>query len=1042
MRLLSPFLLILLLAVMTVPVWGGTYFVARNGDDLGPGTLMTPWRTLSRAGAGLQPGDTVYVRAGTYSERFIPSNSGAPGNPIVYRAYPGEQVIVDGPPDDDLTVMAIYVSNIVIEGFTIKNQNYFRAPEKRTYWVALEGNAITFRKNRVFADGDPFYNIYTLNATSRGIVVAGRDITVEDCYVRGQAFGIVLAGSAPRYAIIRNDTVHATGQNNIDVGATDDGSAAYHATLIEHCVLDTSFIEDNIQFEPDYGSPVSTLHNRGTIIRNCVMGNAAENAIDLKGAGHTIIENNLIYGSSGDDDGPIGGNDAGSGAGIETSPVVPTRFTIVRGNVIWDHCSGMTMAEGDHYFNNTILNNRRTWQGSNQTDPNHTCFRAWNYPASKRAFVNNIVGGMPTGSVLEWMMDWGDKFLLDNNLYFESSGPARFQHRVSGDMVIVQGLQQWRSALNSSGAYGYLQGKEQNSREADPQFVSAPRYPSGYDPAWNFALQSTSPAIDAGRSVAVAVSGGSNSTRLAVDDAYFFCDGFGITDGDLIKIGPSSPVRIAAVNYTTSTITLAEPRTWSAGEDVHLAFEGFRPDIGAIEYKSGTVVQLPDVPTLLEPADGTTDVALNLTLSWAAADNAASYEVHVATSEDFASNVVAQSGIQDLSYPMRGLTANARYFWRVRAANGGGRSVWTSVRTFTTLKLDSTSTPPPPSLNEPVDGASGLSTNHIFTWNAVPGAVSYRIQIDPSKEFTSPAFDRSGISGTSTVIDGLHTDMTYYWRVSAASSGGSGEWSPIYRFTTFALPPSLSENAIANSNFENGTADWSFVSNGAGDFTVAAPGYRKATSAKIYITQSESSVELYQNNLVLSPDSTYRLSFAAFSSTGSDVVVSFQKSMPPYTSYGPDAERVNLTTGWKAYLLEFEPHNFLSPVNDVQLRFSFGVYGVAGDVFSLDNIRLAAVNAETPLPPEYLPVDYILEENYPNPFNPATTIRYSIPSDTHVTIKVHNLLGQEVVTLVDEFKKIGTYDVRLDLSGYATGMYLYTLSAGGFHQTRKLLYIK
>ncbi len=1040
MRLVSPLLLMFVLVVFPAgTLLSRAVFVATNGNDSAPGTLTSPWRTLSRAGSGMQPGDTVYVRGGTYSERFVPSNSGSPGNPIVYRSYPNELVVINGPPDNDLTVMAIYPSYVVIEGFTIKNQNYFRAPGKTTYWVALEGNGIIFRKNRVFIEGDPFFNIYTLDAASRGIVVAGRNIIVEQCYVRGQVFGIVIAGSSPRYAIIRNDTVHANGQNNIDVGASDDGTTAYHGTLIESCILDTSFVEDNIQFEPDYGDQKSTSYNRGTIIRNCVMGNAAENAIDLKGAGHTIIENSFIYGSSGDDDGPLGGHDVGSGAGIETSPVVPTRFTIVRGNVIWDHSSGFTMAEGDHYTNNTILNNRRTWQGPNQTDQNHTGFRAWNYPGVKRAFVNNIVGAMPTGSVLDWLMDWGDKFLLDNNLYFESTGLVQFQHRVNGSIVSVRGLQAWRSALTSYGGYGYLAGKDQNSLEADPQFVNVPQYPFGYDPAWNFGVRATSPAIDAGRYATVAASGGANSTSMVVDDAYFFCDGFGITDGDLIKIGPTAPVRITGINYSTNTLTLAAPRSWNTGEGVHLAFDGAMPDIGAVEYNSGSI-QPPEAPTLTGPADAAQDVSLNPVLSWTSANNAASYELHVSTSGTFTPLFVARSGISAPTYTVGGLAANTTYFWRVRSANGGGTSAWTQARSFTTVRLDST--PAPPALSAPLNGSTGISTNPLLSWTAVPGAVSYRVQMDRTGNFTSLSVDRSGITGPSVIIDGLTGDATYYWRVNATSAIGTSQFSAVYRFTTFALPPTLSANLVANPNFENGTSDWSFVSNGAGGFTVNAPGYRKATSAKVYLTQSGPTILLYQNNLVLSPDSMYRLSFAAFSTTGHDMEVSLLKSESPFTSYGLDAERVNLTTGWNVFLLNIEPHNFFTPVNDVQLRFSFGKYGVAGDVFSLDNVRLVAVNAGTPLPPEFLPVDFYLEENYPNPFNPSTTIRYSIPVDTRVLLKVYNLLGQEIATLVDEFKKIGVYEAGLDMTGYASGMYVYTFRAGDFRQTRKLLFIK
>lgn len=1032
-------ILVLMTAAIAAPLHGRSYYVSPSGNDAAAGTLFAPWRSFARASSGLQAGDTVNVREGTYFERFVPSNGGSPSNPIVYRAFPGESPSIVGASDNELTVMAIYPNNIVIEGFTIRNQNYFRAPGKQTYWVQLEGSNIVFRRNRVIADGDVFKNIYTLNATSRGIVVAGRNVTVENCYVRGQVIGIIVVGPTPRLVILRSDTIHANGQNNIDIGSTDDGSMGLHGTLIESCMLDTSFIEDNIQFEPDYGDPVSTLHNRGTIVRNCVMGNAAENAIDLKGAGHTIIENNLMFSSDGDDDGPIGGHDTNSGAGVETSPVVPTRYTIVRKNVIWDHSTGLTMAEGDHYFNNTILNNRRTWRGPNQTDNDHACLRAWNYPNVPRAFVNNIVGSMPTAPVFNWLMDWGDKFLLDNNLYYEPSGPVTFLHRVSGDLVEEKGLQAWQSILQSYGGYGYLAGRDLRSKEADPQFINAPDYPSGYDPAWDFGLRATSPAIDGGRPVTVATEAGDNSTTLSVFDAYFFCDGFGITDGDLIQIGSTPAVRIASIDYDANVITLAEPRTWSNGEGVNLDYSGGNPDIGAVEFTTGTV-QPPEAPVLSAPPDGLDNVALSVVLSWTKGNNAASYEVQVATTQSFDAPVIVRGGITVLTYTARNLADNTTHFWRVRSANGVGVSGWTPARTFTTIRLDSL--PPPPSTDSPVDGASGISTNPQFSWSSVANAVSYRIQIDRTPNFTTPIVDLKSVTGTTIDATGLATNTHYYWRVAATTAKGTGPWSLIATLITFNPPPSLEGNAISNGDFSRGVSDWTFYTDGVSTFTVGTPGFRKKTSAKVYITQPGSNVQLYQRNLVMSPDSVYRLSFAAYSTTGNDMEVSVLKGLAPFTNYGLDEEHVQLTTGWNVFIYEFKPRNISGTVNDARVGFSFDGYDAAGDIFSLDNVRFQAVNALTPPPPEALPVDYSLEANFPNPFNPATTIRYSIPTNTYVRLEVINILGQHVLSLVDAFQKMGTYDVRVDMSRFASGVYFYTLQADAFRQTRKFLFVK
>ena len=1016
-----------------------TYYVSPGGNNSNSGSIDNPWRSLQRASSGLSAGDTVYVRAGTYHERFQPDNAGSPNNPIVYKAYPGEYVEIDGTSaDGNLTVMVIYPSNIVIEGFTVTNQNYFRTLNDNTYWVQLEGNGLTFRNNRVYETGDVFDNIYNKNATSRGIVVAGKNILVESCFVRGLVFGIVIAGSAPRYAIIRNDTVYAVGQNCIDVTSTNDGVSAYHGTLIEGCRLDTSFIEDNIQFEPDYNRRGSTLYNRGTIIRNNYMGHAAENAIDLKGAGHTIIEHNYLYSSSGDDDGPIGGHDATSGAGIETSPTDPTRFTIVRYNVVWDHCTGMTLAEGDHYYNNTIMNNRRTWQGPDQTDDGHTCVRVWNLVNQPRAFKNNIVAGMPTGSMFYCRMDWGGNFTLDYNLYYESNGGAIFMHRIDNAMVTTVGLTAWQTWLSTYNGYAYMAGKDAHSIEADPRLVNVPLYPNDFDSTWNFGLLPGSPAIDAGAPVATAQQGSTGSVILTVDDAYYFCDGFGITDGDLIKIGASTPVRIASIDYDSNTVTLADARSWSAGEGVHLAFQGAAPDLGAIETNTVSIPS-PSAPVLSSPANGATGLSTTVTLTWLAGNSSTTHRVQIAGSASFASLQFDSAGITGNAIVVTNLNQGTSYFWRVNASNGIGTSDWSPARRFSVALVDNP--PSIPTLVGPTNGTTGLTTNPLISWTAVPQAVTYHLVVASDSAFTLVAQDFPGLTTTSLVVNGLSTGTTYYWHVNAKGATATSGWSAMASLTTFALPATFAGNGVENPTFDNGTSDWGFYTNGAGIFNIGGPGFFKSSCAKISITQTGSNTQLYQSYILLHPDSLYRLQFAAYSSTGNDCDVSVMKSTPPFTPYGLLSQRFDLTTGWKLFYVDFKPDNISAPVNDALLRISFSSYAAQGDMYSIDAVKLYPVSPSTP-PPVEPAADYSLDENFPNPFNPATTIRYSIPVAAHVVIKVYNLLGQLVTTPVDGAQIAGVHQVTLDMRRYASGMYLYVFQAGTYQQTRKLLYIK
>ncbi|MFO7446522.1 MAG: T9SS type A sorting domain-containing protein [Ignavibacteriaceae bacterium] len=85
---------------------------------------------------------------------------------------------------------------------------------------------------------------------------------------------------------------------------------------------------------------------------------------------------------------------------------------------------------------------------------------------------------------------------------------------------------------------------------------------------------------------------------------------------------------------------------------------------------------------------------------------------------------------------------------------------------------------------------------------------------------------------------------------------------------------------------------------------------------------------------------------------------------------------------------------------------------------------------------------YLLYQNYPNPFNPSTSISFSLPENSFVTLKVYNLLGQEVAALINEVLERGVHSVNLDMSNQPSGIYLYTISSGNFSSSKKLLLLK
>lgn len=132
-------------------------------------------------------------------------------------------------------------------------------------------------------------------------------------------------------------------------------------------------------------------------------------------------------------------------------------------------------------------------------------------------------------------------------------------------------------------------------------------------------------------------------------------------------------------------------------------------------------------------------------------------------------------------------------------------------------------------------------------------------------------------------------------------------------------------------------------------------------------------------------------------------------------SFSPDS--IKIYTGFLVF-----NHNGLSSPDTI---------GVKGDGVTI---------VET-IEPE-VPGDFALYNNYPNPFNPETTFRFDIPKEAHVTLSVYNVLGQAVITLIDEELKAGRYSTVLDASDYPSGIYFYQLTAGNFTAVKKGVLLK
>lgn len=157
----------------------------------------------------------------------------------------------------------------------------------------------------------------------------------------------------------------------------------------------------------------------------------------------------------------------------------------------------------------------------------------------------------------------------------------------------------------------------------------------------------------------------------------------------------------------------------------------------------------------------------------------------------------------------------------------------------------------------------------------------------------------------------------------------------------------LGSNGALNGDFENGTTSWSFYTNAGDSFTTASPAHHCQQAARLQFSGSGNNMQFFQSGLVLEPNTRYRLSFAAYSSSGRNLGVYLHKLTAGYESYGLDLATVDLTTQWQSFSYEFTTRNFTTLVQDGRLRFWFAGLAAAGDTYWIDAVHLHKVAGVT-----------------------------------------------------------------------------------------------
>lgn len=264
-----------------------------------------------------------------------------------------------------------------------------------------------------------------------------------------------------------------------------------------------------------------------------------------------------------------------------------------------------------------------------------------------------------------------------------------------------------------------------------------------------------------------------------------------------------------------------------------------------------------------------------------------------------------------------------------------------------------------------------------FRWQDLTGVLSYQFEIASDPLFftdLSPLVTVSSASFTPSV-GALSSNATYYWRVRGVYDSGPGPFSVPFNFTTAGTP---SQETDYLKNIINNLETSHGVSNTQGNILV-------------------NRLDQAQHQMDMNHDFQAIIHLGLFDLRVLILRVSGMLS-------ASDAQAL-ITYADKIIQLVYDGNSKL-----VQNQTAYNT----------------------------IPDKYSLSQNYPNPFNPTTNIEYSIPKNSNVTLRIYDMLGKEVATLVNKQQDAGTYITTWNASDYGSGVYFYRLTAGSFVQTKKL----
>ncbi len=523
-----------------------TYYVDKDSiggiaSDTNSGSITQPWRTLTKANSTLTAGDTVYIRAGTYTnDNIAPANSGTSDtNRITYSAYNGETVTLQG------LVYAVRLNNVSY--ITVTRVRIYNC-ERNLYISASHHNDVSFCEidtpmGPTTWAGSRVYSGSTSNRIHNCIFSRyGKEDYYDGSY---QDFGCNLdigsdsAVDRSDYNLVVSNTFFYGGHHILGVYAN------------YNVVRQNTF--HNEEWYPSHRTEIGGYSGDRNVILN-----TSYPEYNIR----NVIEDNAIVFSGVPPD-------QVSSSGMS----VRTKYNIIRRNIFYyNDSAGLALtvdggnyndASGNHVYNNVFYKN--------------------GYPLLDTWHVSK------SGMLLaRWVNDTNHNQMVNvaikNNILYENQLYGIYYYYVNKAEQVVEN--NWEEA-------------------GDPGFVDTTGAADPFDfTVFDFHLSPTSRCVDAGAFLTQAVNAGTNSVTLRVGDAGYFTDGMGVIDGDMIQMaGKTNTARVVGIDYGSNTVMLGSPLSWSVGTGVSLPYRGSAPDQGACEYDGFADVDGDLMPDIWESAN-------------------------------------------------------------------------------------------------------------------------------------------------------------------------------------------------------------------------------------------------------------------------------------------------------------------------------------------------------------------------------------------------------------------------------------------------------